>query len=498
MFPLGDDDPLAYLRQEVSVRAEEAALVLSVQRPIVLASRREDSRLPESIAPGLTEVGVFLPYSPLHDLLLGELKRPVVATSGNLSGEPVLTDNADATERLSHIADAFLHHDRPIVRPADDAVYRRVRGKPRPIRLGRGTAPLELTLNRSLQRPVLAVGGHLKNTVALGWENRLVVSPHIGDMGSPRSLAVFEDLVADLPGLYGVSVAEMVCDAHPDYHTARWAKRQQLPLHEVWHHHAHASAAVGWEDPEGDYLVFTWDGVGFGVDGTLWGGEALWGNAGRWQRVGRLKPFRLPGGDQAARQPWRSAASLCWEAAYPVPSDLNVDPLLRAAWEKGVNCPQTSAAGRLFDAATALVGVATEASFEGQAPMRLEATSTASSNYPELPCSQTDSGLWEIDWTPLLPYLTDVTRPVGERAAGFHQAMATALAAQAVHVRSGRPVDAVALSGGVFQNRLLTESAAEKLEASGFEMRFSEAIPVNDAGISAGQILEYAGSPANR
>ena len=292
MFPVGEADPLAAVRHEVQLDEHEAALLCSPQRPIVLARRGRGGGLTSSIAPGLDELGVFLPYSPLHQLLLTELRRPLVATSGNISGEPVLTESGEAVRRLAQVADAFLHHDRPIVRPADDAVYRRIAGVPRPIRLGRGNAPLELTLPRALQRPVLAVGAHLKNNVALAWDDRLVISPHIGDMGSPRSLTVFEHVAADLPRLYGVEVAQIVCDAHPDYQTTRWAARQGLPVHRVWHHRAHASAAVARGHPEADYLVFAWDGVGLGEDGTLWGGEALWGNAGRWQRVGRLRPFR--------------------------------------------------------------------------------------------------------------------------------------------------------------------------------------------------------------
>ncbi len=499
MFPVAANDPLAAVREEVDLDAAEAALLLSPQRPIVLARRRADGRLPESIAPGLNEVGVFLPYSPLHQLLLAELGRPLVATSGNISGEPVLTDNAEAARRLAGVADGFLHHDRPIVRSADDAVYRRIAGVPRPIRLGRGTAPLELTLRRPLPRPVLAVGGHLKNNIALAWDDRLVISPHIGDMGSPRSLAVFEQVAADLPRLYGVQVAEIVCDAHPDYQTTRWAERQGLTVHRVWHHHAHAAAAVADGDAGAEYLVFTWDGVGLGEDGTLWGGEALLGNAGRWRRVGRLRPFRLPGGDQAARQPWRSAVSLCWETGYEPPPFLPQQPLVRAAWENDVNCPVTSAAGRLFDAAAALTGLLEVASFEGQGPTLLEACAAGDGrDAPELPCRQNDAGHGEIDWAPLVPYLTDGGLPVAVRAAGFHYALARAMMAQAQLIRKQLRIDAVALAGGVFQNRLLTEAAVELLRRNDFEVINNECIPVNDAGISCGQIIDYAARDTER
>ena len=234
--------------------------------------------------PGLTEIGVFLPYSPLHQLLLADMRGPLVATSGNISGEPVLTDNDEAAARLAGTADGFLHHNRRIVRPADDSVYRSVGALPRPIRLGRGSAPLELSTRRRFPKPVLAVGGHFKNNLALAWDDRIVIAPHIGDMDSPRSLAVLEKVAADVPRLYGVEVTALVCDAHPGYQTAGWGHRQALPVHTVWHHYAHASAAYA-PDCRQDCLIFAWDGVGLGEDGLLWGGEALLNRPGRWQRV---------------------------------------------------------------------------------------------------------------------------------------------------------------------------------------------------------------------
>jgi hydrogenase maturation protein HypF len=289
-----------------------------------------------------------------------------------------------------------------------------------------------------------------------------------------------------------VQVAEIVCDAHPDYQTTRWAERQGLTVHRVWHHHAHASAAVADGDAGAEYLVFTWDGVGLGEDGTLWGGEALLGNAGRWRRVGSLRPFRLPGGDQAARQPWRSAVSLCWESGREPPPHLPQRPLVRSAWDKNINCPRTSAAGRLFDAAAALTGLLDQASFEGQGPMLLEACAEGSGqDAPELPCAPNQNGLWQIDWAPLLPYLTDERLAVPARAAGFHHALAGALLAQARLLRKQLRIDAVALTGGVFQNRRLTEAAVELLRRNDFEVMSNEYIPVNDAGIRGGQIFDY-------
>ena len=344
MFPMAGDDGLTVARQFVDVDPIEANVATSPMRPIVLCRRRDNASLAPSIAPGLGEIGVFLPYSPLHQLLLDAVGGPVVATSGNISGEPVLTDNDAAAARLAFVADAFLQHDRPIVRPADDPVYRRIAGAARPLRIGRGCAPLELELPWRQREPLLAVGGHMKGTVALSFDKRVIVSPHIGEMDSPRSLDVFARVAQDLQALYGVTATRIACDAHPGYTTHRWAKRQGLRLETVWHHEAHASAVAAEFDGDGDWLLFAWDGVGLGRDGTLWGGEALVGRPGAWQRCASLRPFRLPGGDKAGREPWRSAAALHWECGEQWASAVDLDGLARAAWQRRINSPATSAA----------------------------------------------------------------------------------------------------------------------------------------------------------
>ncbi len=299
----------------------------------------------------------MLPYSPLHHLLLDRFSGPLVATSGNISGEPVLTENAEAQERLVAVADAFLHHDRPIARPADDSVVRIIAGEARLLRAGRGTGPIELDLPFVLREPLLAVGGHTKNTIALAWGNRAVLSPHIGDLNAPRSLQVFEQVSTDLQQLYSVSARAIACDAHADYASSRWAARQSLPVARVLHHHAHASALAFEGGLDKTWLTFTWDGVGLGADGTLWGGEAFLGRPGAWRRVASFKPFRLPGGERASREPWRSAAALCWESGVDWATGTRDAPLLRSAWQRGLNAPYTTAVGRLFDAASSLLGL---------------------------------------------------------------------------------------------------------------------------------------------
>jgi hydrogenase maturation protein HypF len=355
MFPVSGRDGLDVVRRHTDLGGTEAELLASPVRPIALADKSSDFRLAANISPGLSELGVFLPYSPLHELLLGEFAAPLVATSGNISGEPVLTDNEEAESRLDKIADAFLHHDRPIVRPADDPVFRNISGVMRPLRIGRGCAPCELRIPWRQRQPTLAVGGHMKGTVALSFEDRVVVSPHIGEMDVPRSLAVFEQVADELQTLYGVQAKRIVCDAHPGYTTHRWAKAQGLPLEVVWHHRAHASALAAELPAPGCWLVFAWDGVGFGEDGTLWGGEALLGRPGSWRRVCSMRPFRLPGGERAGRELWRSAAALHWECGQSWHDCPDPDDLAYNAWLRQMNCPETSAAGRLFDAAAALI-----------------------------------------------------------------------------------------------------------------------------------------------
>ena len=493
MFPVAGDDGLDVARESVTLTAEEADIAAGPIRPIVLATRRTDCALASNVAPGLDEIGVFLPYSPLHQLLLDALGGPVVATSGNISGEPVLTDNKEAEHRLQGVADGFLQHDRPIVRPADDPVYRRIGARMRPLRIGRGCAPRELTLPWTQTEPLLAVGGHMKGTVALSWDRRVVVSPHIGEMDSPRSLDVFEQVANDLQTLYGVRATRVVSDAHPGYTTHRWAQRRsQLPVETVWHHEAHASAVAGEYGNDRDWLMFAWDGVGLGRDGTLWGGEALYGRPGQWQRFASLRTFRLPGGDQAGREPWRSAAALHWECGEAWSETPDPDGLAKAAWDGGLNCPVTSAAGRLFDAAAAMICDFPQASFEAQGPMMLEALCRHTAPAIELALEESNDGVLRLDWQPLLTMLRDPAVERTQRAEVFHASMAAAIVHQAEVARGRYGVNQIGLCGGVFQNRFLTEQTSTLLENEGFAVYLPQLLPCNDAALSYGQAAEVA------
>lgn len=497
IYPAPENKPFQLVEQSLTLSEDDRAFLLQPSRPILLLAKKQGSVLCEQIAPGLNEVGLMLPYSPLHHLLLNAFGKPLVATSANISGEPVLIDNDEVEQRLAHVADACLHHNRPIQRPADDPVYRRIDRKPRPVRLGRGTAPLEIRLPFHLERPLLALGAHMKNTITLAWDDRAVISPHIGEMDNARSLAVFENSIDELQALYGVSAEAMLCDHHPGYTTSRratrWSRDKRLPLQRLYHHHAHASAVYFECDSQKPVLVFTWDGTGFGEDGTIWGGETLYGRPGHWQRVASLRPFYLPGGEKAGREPWRSAAALCWESGRDYPLQNEHDDkrsLLEQAWQKKNNCPQSSAMGRLFDAAAALCGVCTNASFEGQGPMLLEAQCDASDDFIELPLKPAGE-LLLADWEPLLAMLTDNCLDIARRAGLFHQSLARLVLAQAKHFREQYGVGIIGLGGGVFQNRVLSENAIALLKADGFRVCLPDLIPVNDAGISFGQVIEY-------
>ncbi len=493
MYPATGTDGLDALRDDFDIEPTELEHITQPDRPIVLLRSSGNAALSDLVAPGLSEIGVMLPYSPLHHLLLGGFGRALVATSGNISGEPVLTNATDAEQRLDRIVDGYLHHDRPIVRPADDSVLRRISGRMTSIRLGRGAAPLEVELPIDLPTPVLAVGGHMKNTVAIGWGRRLVVSPHIGDMGTTRSLQVFERVTGDLQALYGVEAKAVLCDAHPDYVTTRWARRQSIPAYAIPHHFAHASAASHEWPKEAEGIVFTWDGVGFGPDETLWGGEALAGRPGAWRRVATMRSFRLPGGERAGREPWRSAAAVAWETGSTIDDLPDGAALAHQAWIKDLNCPTTTAMGRLFDAAAAMLGICRSASFEGQGPMELEALARKRETPVDLPLSEISGDLLVTDWEPLIAVLSDTTLGIEHRAGIFHASMAAALVRQAEHIRSKTGLNRIAFGGGVFQNRLLTELCLEMMASRSFDVTPIGRLPVNDGGLSAGQVVEFAG-----
>ena len=431
----------------------------------------------------------MLPYSPLHHLLMTECAFPIVATSGNRSDEPIAIDNQEAKGRLGDIADLFLMHDRPIARPCDDSVVRLARGRESVLRRARGYAPLPVRVAEALP-PVLAVGAHLKNTVAIAIGRQVYVSQHIGDLDTAEARGSFERAIADLCRLYRFEPRLVACDLHPDYASTQWARSSGLPVVPVQHHQAHVAGCAAENDLRGEYLGVGWDGTGFGLDGTVWGGEFFLVQDGIFERVAHLRPFRLPGGEAAVREGWRSAASLLYETFGPAAVENRV---IRRMLERGVNSPVSTSVGRLFDAVASIAGVARENRFEGQAAMLLERAIGSLMTEDCYPLSEKDG---VADWAPLIEAVqADVLRGTGVDliSARFHNALVRWILS--VARRTG--VRQVALSGGVFQNSYLVERSAALLESHGFRVATHQRVPANDGGIALGQVV-IAGFAAQR
>jgi hydrogenase maturation protein HypF len=479
-------------RRYCEVSPDEQQLLKSPAAPIVLLKPNGgsgyDPGIAANVAPGSAWLGVMLPYSPLHHLLMAECPFPVVATSGNRSEEPIAIGNQEAATRLGGIATRFLMHNRPVARPCDDSVVRVARGREAVMRRARGYAPLPLRVGRDLPA-VLAVGGHLKSTVAIAVGRQVCLSQHIGDLESLEAREAFVRAIEDLCHLYRFQPEMVVCDLHPDYYSTQWARASGLPAVAVQHHHAHAVSCAAENEIDGPYLAAIWDGAGYGLDGTVWGGEFFLVDGKTFQRVAHLRPFRLPGGEAAMREGWRSAASLLWETfgAENINPILPIPPMIPKMLERKINSPVTTSMGRLFDAVAALSGAARENRFEGQAAMMLERTAMAVETDQAYP-------LPGGDWEPLVRGIVQDVRasvPLAEIAARFHNALVAWI--EEVAIQYG--VKQLALSGGVFQNRLLVERAVERLEARGFTVYTHRRVPPNDGGLALGQaVLANSGS----
>jgi hydrogenase maturation protein HypF len=442
-------------------------------------------------------VGLLLPTTPLHWQLAQGCGRPLVATSGNREGEPLVHEVNEAQEQLAPIADTWLHHDRPIMRPIDDSVVRVIAGRQVTMRLARGLAPLPLDLH--CNRPILALGGQQKAAVALANGAQAVLGPHMGDLDGLSTRERYVAHLRQFVELYGAEPELLVHDLHPDYFTTLWAARQPLPSLAVQHHHAHVAAGMiehGWLDRE--VLGIAFDGTGYGTDGTIWGGEFLLATACEFRRVAHLRQFRLPGGETAIREPWRIALALVAQVeSAQVAVELAGDHVRRSAAENVVAIlnhdrfsPVTTSAGRLFDGAASLILGTHAAQFEGQPAMLLEAASdpSAAGAY-ELPLR--DEKTVELDWRPLVKaILADRATglPPGAMAMKFHRAVAAAIDAVCRRFRE-RPV---VLGGGVFQNRVLTELLCERWSGRRQPLGLPGRIPPNDGGLAAGQLAVAA------
>ncbi len=522
------------------VSEREARVLASPEAPILLLRRRADApagSVADRVAPRNPYLGVMLPYTPLHHLLLDAVDRPVVCTSGNISDEPMSIDIGEALDRLGAVADLFLVHDRPIVRPVDDSVARVDGEGLQVLRRARGFAPRAIELDipppgppdssgaddpscrarlaptarhqcrgsgkeRASNACILAVGGHLKSTVALTVGSQVVVSQHIGDLDSAEGTAVFERTIRDLVEFFDAQPDVVACDLHPDYastrHAEKLAEKWSVPLIRVQHHHAHIASCVAEHGLDGDVLGLSWDGTGYGIDGTVWGGEALVCNGAEFRRVAHMRPFSLPGGERAIAEPRRAALGLLheifgedarrWAREWFTEAELRT---LLVMLDRSLNAPRTTSVGRLFDAVAALLGLRTHSGFEGHAAMEVEFAAHGATEEGAYPLPLSDGEPAVADWEPLVTaLLDDLSRgaPVPQMAARFHNA----LAAHAVEVAERAALLQVVLSGGCFQNAYLTERIRLRLQEVGFRVYTQRKVPPNDGGIALGQVYVAA------
>ncbi|MBL8566846.1 MAG: carbamoyltransferase HypF [Hyphomicrobiaceae bacterium] len=512
--------PLAIMVADVAaaealahVDAAERALLLSPSAPIVLLERRARAALADDVAPGQRRIGVMLAYTPLHHILLCAVDGPLVMTSGNRSEEPQAITNEDARARLSNIADVFVMHDREIVNRLDDSVVRADRQGPSYLRRARGYAPDHLALPQDFARAprVLAMGGELKSTFAILRGCTATLSQHLGDLHDVRTFEAFEATLALYRRIYEFTPERIAIDGHPDYMSSRLGRRLArelgVPLMLVQHHHAHLAAVLAdnrYPADAGSVLGIVLDGTGLGDDGTIWGGEFLLGGYRRFERVAHFEPFPLIGGEQAAREPWRNAvallrlgrsmddvarlgdhAELAWLRQKPL-------TMIERMIERSINTPHTSSAGRLFDAVAALSGVCRERqSFEGEAGMALEALAgplmARESGYP---VATTGGDRCVLSFRPMIAAIVDDlasgVRPT-VIAARFHRGLTAGIAELAASLAAARGTDTVALSGGVFQNRLVLDRLSSDLSVRGLKVLTHRHVPANDGGLSLGQ-----------
>jgi len=506
---------LQNLQAHCLISPEEEDALTSSAAPIVLVKQHIASSLVQAVAPANPYVGAMLPYTPLHHLIAASLEFPVVATSGNRSEEPLVYEESEIVHRLAGIADAFLVHNRPIARPVDDSVIRIVNGKPLMLRRARGYVPTPLSVpspqGHPVSRPlILAVGGHLKNTIALFNENQILTSQHVGDLSTAEATRAFERTVTDFLNLYDCTPQAIACDAHPDYRSTRFGQaysaRHHLPVIPVQHHHAHIAACMAEHQLTGPVLGVAWDGSGYGPDNTLWGGEFLLCHEDQYTRVGRLHPFPLPGGTICMREPRRVALSLLHAVFGEGLKDLELPPLQSLGLDKSrvlmnmmqrhVHSPPTSSMGRLFDGISALLGLHQVTSFEGQAAMSLEflADAAAPSNQPlsyHLPIHSSNSSAVEMqmaDWRPMIEMIVrdcHEGRPSTAIAWGFHQALANLIGDMARRLACPQ----IVLSGGVFQNAVLVTLTQRELTSRGIQVFIPTRFGPNDGGLSLGQCL---------
>jgi len=503
MFP-----SLKHIKRVCLVSEFEERLLRSPESPIVLVKKREihaneSSFLSNKVAPNNPYFGVMLPYTPLHHLLLKKLDFPIVATSGNLSEEPIVIDECEALERLSGIVDYFLVHNRPIVRHVDDSILRVIMGRELVLRRARGYAPLPVQANtirdknQTIDQPILAVGPYLKNTIAIGDGRNITISQHIGDLSTEESMNAFEKVIIDFTKMFRIKKLEVVvADLHPEYLSTKYAEEHFKDIFYVQHHQAHIAACRAENRISERALGVAWDGTGYGLDHSVWGGEFFISDKHQMEHVGQFRKFPLPGGDLAIIEPRRAAIGILFEIFGSKVFDSSnfwmdffseaEKSVIQQMLVKNINCPISSSAGRLFDVVSSLLKICQKMSYEGQAAMMVEflADRKEKGKY-QFEMSEKPSVI--IDWQPIIEQiLEDIDKSVNPRKISmkFHNTLAETILSMAKHFK----LEKVLLSGGCFQNAILLETTVKLLEQSGFRVYWHQRVPPNDGGIALGQI----------
>ncbi len=484
------------------IHPEAESLLTGPEKPIVLLPLRSGTGLPEALAPGMNQVGIFLPYTPLHLLLLDRIHAPLVMTSANRSDEPIVYTRVAAEEKLGALADGFLHHNRPIVRRCEDSVASIAAGEPVLFRRARGYAPAPLSVTQKTEHTVLALGGHLKNTFCFLKQGCAFLSPHEGDLHHLSAYSQFKTDIADLTRLLDMKPELIAYDMHPDYATTRYAEglTEALPKCAVQHHHAHIASCLAENRVEGPVIGVAFDGLGMGPGGELWGGEFLLADTQKYERKGFIEPVLLAGGERAAREPWRTALACIIETGGMERAEKAVTIFPGCPWRQLGNmitlrtgCIPAVSAGRLFDLAAALSGLCLKSSYEGQAPMLLEQQyrSDADAAPYRLPIIGT-SPPYRLSWRQLVEEaLEDRLRGTDPTviATRFHRGLAYASFTLCCRLRDDLGIETVALSGGVFHNKILTGLLTTTLEKNNFTVYTHHRVPAGDGGISLGQAV---------
>ncbi|NOZ69025.1 MAG: carbamoyltransferase HypF [Deferribacteres bacterium] len=492
MFP-----DIEAIRQEMNITPLEERAITSIEKPVVIVEKKASTSLAASVSPGYRSAGVFLPYTPMHYLILRKFRKPVVATSANISDEPIVADEADAFARLSGTADYFLTHNRRILRRCDDSVVRIAAGRQMPVRRSRGFAPLPVTVPFKLKKPVLALGAYMNSTIALGIDDRVFISQHIGDLDTPLAMEFYEQAVEDFLGLFRIKPEVVVSDMHPGYYSTKYGERRfQDMLLKVQHHYAHILSCMAENGVAGhtEVIGFAFDGTGYAPDGTIWGGEVLTASYSGFKRVFHLSPYRLPGGDRAVKEPYRSAISLLYETLGEGAAETDVLPLSQEKRlffinmiKNDINSPVTTSMGRLFDAVASITGLRHRVSYHAQAAAELEQLALGSDEKGSYAFSiEKDT----IVHTPMLGMILDDLKagvPKEDIARKFHNTIVEIIVSTAESIRKETGISHAALSGGVFQNTILLENAFNALKERGFVPLTHQLVPPNDGGIALGQ-----------